>query len=439
MRLLLRAFSWSTTYVVLALLPLGAALASEPTGGRRPFTVELSVALGFVAFALFAIELALVSRLRAASVPFGTDALMLFHRHMGIAAAGFALAHPVMLGRDAWPMLDPFGGTAASRPGAIAFWSAAALVGSSVLRKRLKLPYEAWKRSHQVLAVVVIAFAWLHAREVGRYTSAPLAGGALSAYALLFLLLMLRYEVVRPLALSRTPWEVVENRDEGGDTRTLVVRPSGHGGLRFAPGQFVWLLTGRSPLLSQQHPISISSSAEPVPEARLELSIKALGDWSRSVVPRIAPGTRVWLDGPFGAFSIDRVAARGVVMIAGGIGITPMRSMLRTMRDRGDRRPVVLLYAASHPRRAVFRQDFERLASELDLRVVYVFERPDPDWTGERGYVTAEALRRHVPGEPRDWHYFVCGPPPMMDALERILAGLGVPAGQVRTERFDMV
>jgi predicted ferric reductase len=440
MSLLLRAVSWSTTYVVLACLPLVVALVADPIPESRSFVLELSVALGLVAFALFAMELALVSRLRAASEPFGTDALMWFHRQMGIAAALFALAHPLLLGPRALSMWNPFAGPAAARYGAAALWSAVVLVGVSVLRKRLRIPYEPWKRSHQVLAIAVVAFMWLHAREVGRYAGAPLVTGALTAYAALFVVLMLRYDVVRPLLLARRPWEVVENRDEGADTRTLVVRPAGHAGIAFAPGQFAWLLTGKRPLSSEQHPISISSSAEPNPDGRLELSIKALGDWSRDVVPRIAPGARVWLDGPFGAFSIDRVAgARGFVLIAGGIGVTPMRSMLATMRDRGDSRPVVLLYAANHPRRTVFGRELERLAGEMDLRVVYVFEEPDADWAGERGRVTADVLRRHVPGGLAGRHYFVCGPPPMMDSVEGILAELGVPAERLSTERFDMV
>jgi predicted ferric reductase len=436
---LLRAASWSSAYLVLALLPLAAALVADPIGGRRTFALELSVALGFVAFAVLAIEVALVSRLRAASAPFGTDALMLFHRKMGIAAAVLAIAHPLLLGRAGSSLWNPFAGTTASRFGAVASWSALALVASAVLRKRWKLRYEAWKRWHQVLAVAAIAFAWLHAREAGRYAGAPLVAGVLGAYALAFVALMLRYDVVRPLLLSREPWEVVENRDEGADTRTLVVRPVAHGGMRFAPGQFVWLLTGRHPLVSEQHPISVSSSAEPAKDGRIELSIKALGDWSSSVVPAIERGARVWLDGPFGAFSIDGVAEKGLVLIAGGIGITPMRSMLLTLRDRGDERPVVLVYAASHPRRALFRSELAELERELDLRVVYVFERPDPDGKGERGFVTAELLRRNVPGDPRDRHFFVCGPPPMMDGLESVLAELGVPAAQVSTERFDMV
>lgn len=171
----------------------------------------------------------------------------------------------------------------------------------------------------------------------------------LAAYALLALLMLLWRRVVRPLQLSRRPWSVASNADIGGDTRLLTVKPVGHGGLAFAPGQFVWLLAGRHALVAQQHPITIASSAEAGADRGLEFAIKAFDDWSGETVPRHAQGTRLWLDGACGALTPDRYPALGFVLIAGGLGITPMRSMLLTMRDRGDTRPVLLIHAANRP------------------------------------------------------------------------------------------
>jgi predicted ferric reductase len=127
------------------------------------------------------------------------------------------------------------------------------------------------------------------------------------------------------------------------------------------------------------------------------------------------------------------------VLIAGGIGISPMRSILQTLRDREDVRPVVLFYAAHDWSRVSFRDEIDGVHPGLNLTVVYVFEQPGEDWTGERGFVTADVLRRHLPRQYRRFLYFVCGPVPMMDALEKTLVDIGVPAGAVQTERFDMV
>jgi ferredoxin-NADP reductase len=71
--------------------------------------------------------------------------------------------------------------------------------------------------------------------------------------------------------------------------------------------------------------------------------------------------------------------------------------------------------------------------------VVHVLERPPAGWQGETGYVTAEVLARHLPGGYRRFQYFVCGPAPMMDAVEHALVELGVPDERIHTERFDMV
>ncbi|HZL99353.1 MAG TPA: oxidoreductase, partial [Planctomycetota bacterium] len=293
--------------------------------------------------------------------------------------------------------------------------------------------------AHGLLAGLAMAATLIHVVGAGGYARSPAVAGVVWGYTALVAALWLRYRLLRPLRLRRRPWVVAANRDEGADTRTLVVQPVGHAGFDFRPGQFAWLNTGPTPLHAEQHPLSISSSAVPGAERRLEFSIKALGDWSRSTVPALAPGARVWVDGPFGAFTPDRVAFEGLALIAGGIGIAPLRSMLLTLKDRGDRRPVVLVFAARDRSRAMFADELEALQAQLNLAVVPVYEQPGPGWTGERGFVTAELLRRHLPPGAVRWHYFVCGPGPMMAALERVLADLGVPAGHIHTERFDMV
>jgi ferredoxin-NADP reductase len=149
-------------------------------------------------------------------------------------------------------------------------------------------------------------------------------------------------------------------------------------------------------------------------------------------------GSRLWVDGPFGAFTTEGAAGQGFVLLAGGIGIAPMRSMLLTMRDRGDRRHVMLFYAAHDPSRLVYREELEGLRASLALDLVYVFEEPGDAGTGERGTITRELLARRLPPHARRYHYFVCGPPPMMDAVEAALAALGIPRGSIESERFNL-
>lgn len=438
-----RALLWSGLFLALVLAPLAVAALLDPTPSPRPFAVELSAAFGLVAFALFACEFALVARLKAASAPFGTDALMLVHRQLGIAATLFLALHaaiPAVRGAGL-AALGPFAGPAGSRAGAAAGWLALALVGAALVRRRLRLPYEIWRVAHAALALALVALGWYHAVRSSGYASAGPVRWLLEGYVLALLALFVGYRVVRPLGLSRRPWELVENRDAGGDVRILAVRPVGHAGLRFEPGQFAWVTTGRTPLGVRDHPISIASSSE-ADGGRLELAIKALGDWSRDEVPALLPGARLWIDGPYGAFTPDRYPAQELVLIAGGIGVSPLRSMLLSMRDRGDRRPALLLLAARHRGRMAFAEDLARLSAEIELRCVAVLEEPGeaPEgWIVERGRVTEEILRRHLPAGLERAQFFVCGPAPMMASVEAALARLGVPRERVQSERYDMV
>jgi len=439
--LVLRALVWFGLYVALTLLPLGVALWERPWDAPRPALVEASVATGFLALPLMIFQFALVSRLGPASRPFGSDTLMQFHAQMGVVALAAVVLHPLLLVAEglSWRAWIPWAGPWLWRTGAVAFWATLLIVVTSIWRRRLRLSYEAWQVLHLVLAIVIVAAMVLHILAARGYASEPGMQALLAGYVVLAAVLLLRYRLVRPILLWRRPWIVERNEDAGGSTRLLRVRPEGHPGISFEAGQFSWIMTGRSPLWSAQHPISMASSAEGLPGGALEFGIKALGDWSGTVVPALAPGARVWVDGAFGAFTPEGHPAQGYVLIAGGIGISPMRSILLTLRDREDVRPVVLFYAAHDASRVMFRDEMDALTKVLNLTVVYVFEAADEDWAGERGVVTAEVLRRHLPRQFRRFQHFVCGPPAMMDALERTLVDIGVPAGAVQTERFDMV
>jgi predicted ferric reductase len=204
---------------------------------------------------------------------------------------------------------------------------------------------------------------------------------------------------------------------------------------RFEPGQFAWFAIGRSPFSLTQHPFSFSSSAE---GGEAEIAVKALGDFT-STVGELEPGTTVYVDGPHGVFSIDQDEGPGFGFVAGGVGIAGLIGMVRTMADRRDVRPAVLFYANGDWDAVAFREDLDALAERLDLTVVHVLERPPDGWAGETGYLTAEVLSRHLPPGYRRFQYFICGPDPMMDAVEAALVQLDVPPERVHTERFGMV
>jgi predicted ferric reductase len=113
--------------------------------------------------------------------------------------------------------------------------------------------------------------------------------------------------------------------------------------------------------------------------------------------------------------------------------------MIRTLADRGDKRPVILLYGSKDWDAITFREELEAVQARLNLTVVHVLAQPPADWTGERGFITAEVFQRHLPPPYADHEYFICGPNPMMDAIEAALGSLGVPLSKYHSERYSFV
>jgi predicted ferric reductase len=435
MTLAVRAVLWVTAYLGAVLSPLVFAVigASRPDHG---FWTDFSVALGFVGLAMMGLEFVLVARFRPLAAPFGQDALLQFHRQIGYVGLAFVLIHFAISAQ--WSELTL--ANALEAPLLVWFGMAAlgaliVLIVSSVWRRQLRLSYEVWHIVHIALAVVLVVGALLHILFVDEYVSSlwkQILWGLMSAA---FVGLLVWVRLLKPRRALSRPWRLEGVVAERGETTTLVLEPPAEANFRFEPGQFAWFAIGRSPFSFTQHPFSFASSAE---RDEVELAVKALGDFT-SRVGELEPGTTVYVDGPHGAFSIDQDEGPGFGLIAGGVGIAGLISMLRTMADRRDVRPVLLFYANREWDGVAFRDEVERLKRELDLTVVHVLERPPEDWTGETGYVTDEVLTRHLPPGYRRFQFFICGPDPMMDAAEAALIGLGVPPERVHTERFDMV
>ena len=446
MRLIIRGVFWFGLYLTLILFPLIAGVVFFGSQQAASPLVYLAIAVGYIALALMATELALVSRFGGVAGAFGLDSLLQFHRQIGIASMAFAIAHPVLLLADRAYTISHFIPSAETpwpvTSGPAAFLLAALVVGLSVYRRQLRISYGVWHVTHGLLSIALIGFAGAHVLGIGRFAALPVMRVLWIVYLLFFVGMFLRYRFFRPLSLLHRPWEIVENRVEHGQSNTLVLRPVGHEGFRFEPGQFAWIGFGRSPFSADQHPISFSSNGDiPSHDGTIAFTIKQLGDWSRDVVPHVEPGTRTWVDGPHGVFTIDREEGAGYCLIGGGVGITPLYAMLQALETRGDPRPVFMFHAANDYDDLTFREELAEMAERMPtLTLVTVLLNPPEGWDGETGFVTADILSTYLPPTLyRRFQYFICGPGPLMDAMEKTLPAIGVPRERVHTERFDMV
>jgi len=443
MSLLTRGTFWLGLYFDLIVLPLLIGMLWPGEAAGRPFWTQFGAGLGYVALGVLVLEFALISKIHAVCGVFGQDALLHFHRQMGMVAAGLVIAHAYLMMRGGYPVewLWPFGEEVpwAMRWGVAATLALALLILLSVFRRRIRLPYEWWQLSHGALAELLVVTALAHILLFGGFSSGTGMRVTLAGFAVLFAVLRIWFQWVKPFRMWSQPWEVVSNVEERADSRTVTVRPVGHPGFTFEPGQFAWLCTGKTPFHKDKHPISMSSAAQDEPGKAVGFTIKAFGDWSGEVVPQLKPGDRMWVDGPYGVFTADREQGPGYVLLAGGGGIAPLYSIIQTFAERGDPRPVYLFFGGRDLSRLTFYDQLRELESRMNLHCIPVLESPPAGWTGETGYITAGMLRRHLPAQFKRYQYFICGPDAMVAAMERELSVLGVPAGRIQTERFVMV
>ncbi|MGH8938861.1 MAG: hypothetical protein ACRDV2_05875, partial [Actinomycetes bacterium] len=189
---------------------------------------------------------------------------------------------------------------------------------------------------------------------------------------------------------------------------------------------------------AQEHPFTIASSA--YSGAWTEFTIRHRGDFTHTL-SQLPPGSPVWVDGPHGAFSVDLKPTTGLVMIAGGVGIAPMMSMLRTLAHRHDRRPHRLIVVARTTDDLLFRAELTTLQQHLDLTIIELLRQPPPDWTGATGTIDEHLLTTLLPGKFRrnQLDYFLCGPPTLIHHTLTILDHLAIPHPRIHTEQFDLV
>jgi predicted ferric reductase len=434
----LRGAVWILVYLLFILAPLFALLAgSHPP--MRDFWTEFSVALGYSGLAMMGLQFGLTARFRYVTEPWGEDVIYHFHRQISLVAVGLVIAHPVILVIVQPELLAPSNMLEAplsAHFALLSIFSVIALVVTALWRATLKLKYETWHLTHIVLAVVAIAAGVVHMVGSSFYLTDPWKRALWIGLTIFWIALLVYVRIVKPVFMLRRPYRVSEVRQERGDTTTLVMQPDGHPGFRFRPGQFGWLTAWGSPFKITGHPFSFSSSAVPV-DGRVEMSIRNLGDFT-SEIHKVPVGRRVYLDGPYGAFTIGNPADMHV-LIAGGVGVTPMMSMIRTLADRDDKRPVILLYGSKDWESITFREELEALKARLDLTVVHVLASPSADWTGEQGFINSEVFKRHLPPPYADHEYFICGPGVMMDAIEKALGEMGVPMAKYHSERYSFV
>ena len=388
------------------------------------------------------VQIMLVARVRRFEQVFGLDRLTRLHHVLGFSLVLLLVLHPALV--TVGHALQADAGLAEQT---LDFWTnwrglASAMVGlllmiaalvTSVLVLTKRMRYEVWYATHLTL-YVAFALSFLHQVVTGSdLTDHP---GFRAYWCLLYAYVLLHLIVCRfakPCALYfRHRFTVERLVPEAGDVTSVHIGGRGLRSLAAEAGQFVIVRFLAKGFRWEAHPFSLSSRPD---GSGLRLSIKGVGDFTRRI-SELKPGTPVVIDGPHGVFTARRCDSDKVLLIAGGIGITPVRALAEELVEDGC--DVLLLYGNRNASGIVFKEELEALAERSDgrLRLVHVLSS-DPAWTGEKGYIDRDCLSRLVPDlASRD--VFLCGPPVMMKGVRRALADLGVPASRVHDERFAL-
>jgi predicted ferric reductase len=433
------AATWSVRILFYGIAAVIAGLWLKDggvTGVHDTATLLISAArfTGLFGAYLLLLQVLLLARLPFLQWAIGFDTLMKRHRlngkvslllilaHVATVTAGYALQSKIsLLAQSAqfltsWPDMVP------------------ALVGTlllilvavtSIVIVRRRLRYETWYGVH-LMAYLGIFLAWLHQIPTGtEFAGNPLGAAFWTALYVVTLQLVVLFRVLQPaLGFLWHRMRVTEVTREAPGVVSL--RISGHhlDWLNARPGQwFSWRFLDRE-RWRQAHPFSLSAAPD---GASFRITIKDLGDFSHAITG-VKPGTFVLAEGPFGAFTGEAGTRDRVALIAGGVGITPIRALLEELR--GD---VVLVYRAERVGDLLFRDELETLARARGVTIHYVLgDHRAPE---NAHLLSPEHLRSLVPDIARR-DVYLCGPTGMTRSVTRSVRRLGVPKGQIHIDEF---
>jgi predicted ferric reductase len=380
---------------------------------------------------------ALMARLPAVERGVGADRLARWHAMGGRYVVGLVVTHAVLI---TWGyavtahtgVVDQAATLLLSYPDVLAATVAGLLlVGVGIVSARAarrRLRYETWYYLH-FYTYLAVALAFSHQFATGAEFVADRAARVMcSCLYLGVAAAIVWYRFVTPVRQAlRHRLRVVEVVPEGPDVVSVVIGGRDLHELRAEAGQFFrWRFLARD-LWWTSSPYSVSAAPRP---DRLRITVKALGDHSRALAG-LSPGTRVVAEGPYGALTSAARRQRKVLLIAGGIGITPLRALLELLPAAPGE--LTLLYRVRHHRDVVFGRELHELAALRGANLhVLAGRRADLRWDP----LSPSVLMANIP-DIAERDVYLCGPPEMTDAVRTALRVAGVPRRRIHHESFE--
>lgn len=308
-----------------------------------------------------------------------------------------------------------------------------AVVGSSIWIVRRKLRYEWWHLVH-MLTYLFVLLAFGHQLELGTTLNQDTI---FSIYWLGLYAVVLGgfgyYRFLRPVwQYNKYRFVVMDVIKESHSAVSIYISGQNMTDFTWYSGQYAIFTFLQKGLTPQPHPFSFSWA--PLDKDVIRITVKAVGDYTKKL-QGLRPGAKVLVEGPLGVFGQQVGPEKQVLLVAGGIGITPIRCLFERYARNG--RDVVLLYAAKKREDFVLNTEVEAIAKEFDnAKLFYISE--DEIEGAHTGRITSDIISKHVTDVPGR-RAFICGPPAMMDAVEKSLISLGLPKKKIFSERFSFL
>lgn len=392
---------------------------------------ELGQIFGTLSLTGLTLQLWMGSRIKLLERGIGLPQIMKWHSLNGKLTFLFVLLHsllmfgPLMLqGVSLWDVLSSY--TIYHWFGVSALLLIVFTLTITIWQARLKVNYEHWKALHKI-GYIIIFLGFTHSLFVG---SDITSRGSLYYWwwALLAMAVgavVYRYGI-RSVLLRDNLYRIVNVVKETSNVRSIFLEPMGKKIAAHTPGQFAFVRFFSQDVPNEEHHFTISSAPGRDPGGIISFTVKAVGDYT-GMLGGLRPGDNARIEGPFGVFSNEGMTGP-FIFIAGGIGITPIMSMIRAMRDSGKAEESVLIYNAKTRSDLVFKKELDELAKRADwFRIVYLVG----------SHIDSKVLKSEV-RDFKNSKFFVCGPLPMMELVEKLLVENGAQKDLIFTEKFSL-
>ncbi|MGD9015308.1 MAG: FAD-binding oxidoreductase, partial [Candidatus Omnitrophota bacterium] len=205
------------------------------------------------------------------------------------------------------------------------------------------------------------------------------------------------------------------------------------GRVDFKPGQF---LQASIMVRDKQENRYLSVSNSPTERDLIEFTKKITDSEFSQALDKMKPGDHAKIKYPYGVFTFEGEHKK-IAFLSGGIGITPIRSIIKYIVDKKLDTDIVLIYANRTIKDIAFKDEFEQMQrAHHKLRVVHILTQPEAGWQGKTGRIDAKIIRQEIPDYAQR-KFYICGPPAMVEAMKRIIQGeLGLPKESIITENF---